>query len=185
MKINLDHVQYQIMRLRLQKWLIRALNKEKLVRDQGSAKSKYTIGVKEKVTIKLTKGEAAAFASENKKIATVNQNGVVTAKKTGTVKITVTDANGAKVTCTVVVKKAPKYVKTTFTKKTMKRGKKVTLKVKFSSGAYSNKVTFTSSNKKVATVNAKGQITAKKKGKATITVKTYNGKKKKVVITVK
>ena len=149
------------------------------------AKSKYTIGAKEKVTIKLSKGKAAAFSSQNTKIATVNQNGVVTAKKAGTVTITAFDANGAKVTCTIIVKKAPTYIKTTFTKKTVKRGNKVTLKVKFSAGAYSNKVTFTSSNKKVATVNAKGVITAKKKGKTTITVKTYNGKKTKVVITVK
>lgn len=149
------------------------------------ANTKYTIGVNEKVTIKLSKGKAAAFTSQNTKIATVNQNGCVTAKKTGTVKVIVFDANGAMVTCTIVVKKAPKTVKAAFSKKTLTKGKKVTVKVKFSEDAYSNKITFTSSNKKVATVNSKGVITAKKKGKATITIKTYNGKKAKVVITVK
>ena len=149
------------------------------------AKNKYTIGKNEKVTVKLSKGEAVAFSSTNTEIATVNQNGVVTGKKTGTIEITAFDGNGAKVACTVVVKKAPKYVEASFSKKTVKRGKKVTIKWNFSSGAYSNKVTFTSNNKKVAKVNAKGVITAKKKGKATITIKTYNGKKTKVVIIVK
>ena len=46
------------------------------------------------------------------------------------------------------------------------------------------KITFKSSNNKVATVNSKGVITAKKKGKVTITVKS--GKKTvKIKVTVK
>ncbi|MFR7388606.1 MAG: Ig-like domain-containing protein [Blautia faecis] len=40
------------------------------------------------------------------------------------------------------------------------------------------KVTYTTSNKKVATVTAKGVITAKKKGTATITVKSGSKSKK-------
>ena len=44
--------------------------------------------------------------------------------------------------------------------------------------------TYTTSNKKVATVNKKGKIKAKKVGKATITGK-YNGNKKKCIVTVK
>ena len=47
------------------------------------------------------------------------------------------------------------------------------------------KVTFKTSNKKVATVSSKGVVKAKKKGKATITVITKDGKKKatcKVVV---
>ena len=84
------------------------------------------------------------------------------------------------------VKKAPsKISKVTPSKKTLKKGKKVALKVKLPSGTASNKITYTTSNKKVATVNAKGTVLAKKKGKATITIKTFNGKKKKVTVTVK
>ena len=40
-----------------------------------------------------------------------------------------------------------------------------------------DKVKYLSSNKKVASVNAKGVITAKKKGKSTITVRAGNKKK--------
>ncbi|MCH5298852.1 MAG: Ig-like domain-containing protein, partial [Ruminococcus sp.] len=64
--------------------------------------------------------------------------------------------------------------------KTLKKGKKFTLKITGGVG----KAKFTSSNKKIATVNKNGKITAKKKGKATITVKT-NGMKLKCKITVK
>ncbi|MDD5889409.1 MAG: Ig-like domain-containing protein [Ruminococcus sp.] len=46
------------------------------------------------------------------------------------------------------------------------------------------KVTFKSSNTKVATVNAKGKVVAKKKGNATITVKA-NGITLKCKVKVK
>ena len=48
----------------------------------------------------------------------------------------------------------------------------------------STKITYTSSNKKIATVSSKGVITGKKAGKATISVKA-NGKTVKVTVTVK
>lgn len=148
-------------------------------------KSKYTVGVKERVTVKVSKGAAKSFTSSNKKVATVNAKGVVTAKKTGMVKITVKGRDGSKKICTIVVKKAPKAIKASFTKKIMQVKKKVTVRPKFIKGYYSNKITYTSSNKKVATVSSTGVITAKKKGKTTITLKTYNGRKVKVSIIVK
>ena len=65
-------------------------------------------------------------------------------------------------------------------KKTLRVGDKYTLKIK----GTSKKVKWTSSNKKVATVNSKGKVKAKKKGTATITAKV-GGKKYKCKITVK
>ncbi|MCR5104713.1 MAG: endo-1,4-beta-xylanase [Eubacterium sp.] len=47
------------------------------------------------------------------------------------------------------------------------------------------KLKYFSSNNKVATVNSKGKITAKKKGKCTITVISANGKTAKVTVVVK
>ncbi|MBQ9014992.1 MAG: Ig-like domain-containing protein [Firmicutes bacterium] len=69
----------------------------------------------------------------------------------------------------------------------MKKGKKKTLKATVSPSNAANKaVTWKSSNKKVATVTSKGVVKAKKKGKATITVTTKDGKKKATCkITVK
>lgn len=48
-----------------------------------------------------------------------------------------------------------------------------------------DKLTWTSSNKKVATVDKNGKVKALKKGTATITVKTASGKKAACKITVK
>ena len=71
---------------------------------------------------------------------------------------------------------------------TLKKGKSFTLKTKVSvSGKKVSKaVTYKTSNKKVAAVNAKGKITAKKKGTATITIYSKADKKKtcKIKVTV-
>lgn len=65
-----------------------------------------------------------------------------------------------------------KSIKLNKTKVTLSKGKKVKLKATVApSNATDKNVTFTSSNTKVATVNAKGVVTAKKAGKATITAK--------------
>lgn len=147
--------------------------------------SKLTMGVKEKAAIKLKGGIITSAVSSNKKIATVNAKGVVTAAKVGTAKVTIVDNFGKSKVVTIVVKKAPKTLKANVTKKTLKLGKKFTIKPKFAKDCYSYQIKFSTSNKKVATVNSKGVVVAKKKGKATILLKTYNGKKAKIVVVVK
>ncbi len=68
---------------------------------------------------------------------------------------------------------------------TLKKGKTFTLKTKVEkTGSVSTAVKFKSSNTKVATVNSKGKITAKKNGTAKITVTSKANSKKKVTITV-
>ena len=128
-----------------------------------------------------------SWKSSNTKVAKVSTSGKVTAqKKTGKVTITATLSNGKKVSTTVKVQKGD--VKTT--KLTVTSPKTLNLKVKKTAQikAVRTPVTctqslkYSSSNKKIATVNSKGKITAKKAGKATITVKSGS---KKVKITVK
>lgn len=81
---------------------------------------------------------------------------------------------------------AIKSIKLNFKNKTLKVKAKAKIKVKYKpTNATVKKVTYKSSNKKVATVNKKGVITAKGVGKAVITVKTKNGIKAKCKITVK
>ena len=67
------------------------------------------------------------------------------------------------------------------TKSTVKVGKKVMISA---TATPAIKITYASSNKKVATVDAKGTVTGKKAGKAVISVKA-NGKTVKVTVTVK
>ena len=120
----------------------------------------------------------ATFRSSNKKVATVSANGTVKAKKAGKVNITVQVGNYKQVVKITVKKPTMKLTKSSAK---LKKGKKVTIKVK---AAPVSKVTFKSSNKKVATVSSKGVVKAKKKGTAIITVKC-NGITKKFKVTVK
>ena len=116
--------------------------------------------------------EKITYKSSNTKIATVSSTGVITAKKVGKVTITV-QSGKQKATVTLTVKKAPvlKAIKNVPPKKTITKGKTYTLKPQlYPSGAIA-KITYTTSNKSVATVDSKGKITAKKKGTAVITVK--------------
>lgn len=116
--------------------------------------------------------EKITYKSSNTKIATVSSTGVITAKKVGKVTITV-QSGKQKATVTLTVKKAPvlKAIKNVPPKKTITKGKTYTLKPQlYPSGAIA-KITYTTSNKSVATVDFKGKITAKKKGTAVITVK--------------
>ena len=69
---------------------------------------------------------------------------------------------------------------------TLKQGQQITLKATISPNNASNKkVTWSSSNKKVATVNGSGVVVAKGVGTCTITAKSNNGKKATCKITVK
>lgn len=133
--------------------------------------------------------ETAVYASDDEEVATVTNTGLVSFHNIGTATITANYASGLEFEQEFTVEKskvAVKSVKLSAKKLTLKKGKKKTLKVKFNpSNATNKKVTFKTSNKKVATVSSKGVVKAKKKGKATITVITKDGKKKatcKVVV---
>lgn len=84
-----------------------------------------------------------------------------------------------KTTCKITVKKPTLTVNKSSV--TVKVGKKITLTAK---ATPNSKITFTTSNKKIAKVNQKGMITAIKPGKVTIRV-TSNGITKKVAVNVK
>ena len=137
--------------------------------------------VGKKATIKVTKTKVTGkvtFKSSNKKVATINSKGVITGKKAGKAVITVKVGKYTKKLTVKVKKPSFKLVKSSAK---LKKGKKTTIKVK---AAPVSKVTYKTSNKKVATVNSKGVVTAKKKGTAKITVKC-NGITKTFKVTVK
>ena len=150
-----------------------------------------TVGLKEKVQLDAVvlpedaDDTDVTYHSSNPGVASVSSSGKVTAKKTGRAVITVETVNGLKAKVTVTVKKAPRKITLSAKQKTLKTGKTFKVKVKFPGNTASYKVTFSSSKKKVATVDGTGTIRALKKGKAVITAKTFNGKKAKITIIVK
>lgn len=150
---------------------------------------KLALGVKEKVTLKVLSAPAGAsekitWKSSNKAVVTVT-DGKIKGRKPGKAVITVTTAGGKSADCKVTVKKAPKKITLKTRTKTLKKGKTFRIKVKFPSGSCSYKLTYTSNKKKVAEVSPDGKVTAKKKGKAVITVRTFNNKKAKLTVRVR
>ena len=143
----------------------------------------------------FSEGDYVTAVTSNKprtvKVTNVNKNGtfkLTAGKKKGSAVITVTLASKKTASFKVTVQKAAvKTTKITTTTKSLTLAKGATYKKLASSIAVTpvtskEKVTYSSSNKKVATVSSKGVIKAKKAGTAKITVKSGS---KKVVVTVK
>lgn len=132
----------------------------------------------------VTSKEKVTYSSSNKKVATVSSKGVIKAKKAGTAKITV-KSGSKKVVVTVKVTgvKTTKLSGVPATKKIAK-GKSFKIKAAATPKNTDEKITFKSSNKKVATVTSKGVVKGLKKGTATITVQS-GSKKMTCKVTVK
>lgn len=148
-----------------------------------------TVDIKGKVKVSVYKtkpfkaSKSVKWKSSNKKVATVSKSGYVTGKKKGTVKITATSKKNKKAKKTIKIKvKNLKAKSVTMSKKSMSMfvTKKVALKatVKGSAGFYNQGVTWKTSNKRVATVDSKGNVVAKGVGSATITATERGGSKK-------
>lgn len=127
----------------------------------------------------LAKGDSiVSWKSSNTNIAKVygRSNGTCTIQagtRSGKAIITIALRSGLKKNITVTVQKTT--VKTTkitgvATSLKLKRNQKATLKPVLQPLTSGEKITYKSSNTKIAIVNSKGQITARSKGTATITV---------------
>lgn len=129
------------------------------------------------------------WRSSNTAVVKVDKrNGKLTARKQGTAVITAVSRKGAKASCKVTVQKGQVTAKKLSLKKTsavLKKGKSMTVKVTRTPLTATDKLIFRSSNPKIASVNAKGKITARKKGTVTITVRSSKGKTAKMKIKVK
>lgn len=137
--------------------------------------SKFTL--KATVTPELASATNDVDWSSSKEAVATVDNGVVTAKKAGSAVITA-KVGAVTATCKVTVRQHVTSVKLNAKSKVLYNGKATTLKATVSPSNASNKaVTWKTSNSKVATVNAKGIVTAKKPGNAYITVTTKDSKK--------
>ncbi|MFR2953834.1 MAG: Ig domain-containing protein, partial [Clostridium sp.] len=132
-------------------------------------KTSVTLYTKGKKIIQLSADTESVvkYTSDNEKVAVVDENGRVTAKKAGTALITAS-ADGYQSTCRIVVKKPTFKVAKKMIK--VKKGKKARIIVKVRP---TTKVVFASANKKIAAVTKKGMLKGMKKGRTKIKVKCY------------
>ncbi len=138
-----------------------------------------TIGDEKQLIVSVLPGNASdkslTFVSYDEKVATVDESGLVRMVGVGVTKIKVSLANYPDVKpvyCQVKVQILPVEVKLSNNELTLEKGQTQKLAYSFLPGDTSETgVTFTSSNKKVATVSANGTVTAVAPGEATITVK--------------
>ncbi|MBR2798718.1 MAG: leucine-rich repeat protein [Clostridia bacterium] len=137
-------------------------------------------------TIEPTEAEAKLkWDSWDTDVATVDQNGTVTAVKPGETRINVKTDNDLDAYIYIYVLTPPKKITLSKTKATLAVGDTLTLKKTLMPEDAETNFTWLSSKPAVATVSNKGKVTALKPGRAKITVKTDNGKKASAVITVK
>ena len=164
------------------------LNKSSVTLNRG-AKNR-TFQLKKAIKNKNATYKGVSWYSSNKNVATVNSNGKVTIKHRGKVVITVKakDGSNKSAKCKFTVKQLvtklsynnKKQVKEVYKNKTIKFAVTVV-----PSNANNKGLTYSSSNKKVATVNSKGVIKGIKAGTVTITAKAKDGSRKAVKLTVK
>ena len=146
-------------------------------------KSALTVSKGKKATLKAVIEPANAadkkviWTSSNNDVATVNDQGVITAKAVGYAVITAkTNDGGFTDTCRVNVVYGVKSVKLNKTSATLEVDEKLTLTATVLPAKASNKdVKWISSDKRVAKVTSKGVVKALAKGTAVITVSTVDG----------
>ena len=135
----------------------------------------------------LAESEPIAWISDHPEIVSVDKDGNITAKKEGTATITASTKNGKSASTKITVTKQilPETVAIEPGKVKVSSGHKSNLSVTvYPRNAVSKAVKWSSSNKAIATVNGRGQVTGKKPGKANITAKTQNGKSATVEVEV-
>lgn len=143
----------------------------------GASVTKIELGVKEKFTwLPAGEGVTLAYASKNAKIAKVSQSGVITAVKVGKTTIAAMNAEKQTVTLSVTVKKAPARVALPGDKLVLTVGEARAIPATIT-GNSAGAITYSSSNPDVLSVDSSGNIKALASGTATVTAKTYNGKK--------
>lgn len=142
------------------------------------------IDIVSKLTVKNGNKADVKWTSSNLDAATINKKtGAITIKKTGTTTITAT-LNGISASCKVsVVSSGVKVTKIEFNKKSGKieTGKTTTIAATVTVTPNKNankKVTYKSSNEKIATVSAKGVVKGIKEGKTTIIATSVSDKTK-------
>ncbi len=127
-----------------------------------------------------------SYKSSKTSVATVDENGVITARRAGSATITATSFNGRlKTSCRITVKKAPKSLKLSATELTLGQNETYQLTATLSPRGCGGLVHFESSDNNLAFVDEKGNIMATRhEGTVVITASTYNGLTQSCTVTL-
>lgn len=153
-------------------------------------KNEITLGVGESYTLITTieNGDISqvAFTTSDRKVATVDNNGKITAVGTGTATITANTYNGLKTQCKVTVKKLANSIKLDKTSITLGTGEQYDFSSYVPSGTAAYFRSYYSDDPNIAFVQkAGGLMTAKKAGTTTVRCKMPNGTEATCNVTVK
>ena len=155
-----------------------------------------TLNVGETKTIAVTVTPANStdkltWSSSNAEIATVDSEGKITAVKAGEATVTVTTESGKSTSLKVTVLQPASEIVIDFAASgiegedlTLNVGETKTIAVTVTPANSTDKLTWSSSNAEIATVDSEGKITAVKAGEATVTVTTESGKSASLKVTV-
>lgn len=123
--------------------------------------------------------DTITYTSSNTNVVTVSGTGLLTAKNVGTSQITVRTSGGLSTTCSVVVEAASvPATEITLSKTTLKMLPEESIVLSATvlpDNATNKKITWSSSDEAVVTVNQGGTVTAKSAGTATIKAELSNG----------
>ena len=161
-----------------------SLNKSEMTLTEGESETLAAT-----VTPENAENKSIIWSSNNEAVATVDANGTVIAKRAGTAVITATSTNGKSAGCTVTVeKKQIPVTEVRLSESTVGivEGStyKLTATVLPENTTDSKNVSWSSNNEAVATVDANGNVTAKRAGTAVITATSTNGKTAGCTVTV-
>ena len=142
----------------------------------SARKMSLKVGNSKTLSVSNLSGRTVTWTSGNVNVASV-RGGRVTAVGIGSCTVTASLSDGTTLTCKVTVKDNAKLSRTRLT---VRAGHSHALRV---SGANGRRVTWTSSDNSVASVQ-NGRVTGHKAGKCTVTAQIQNGKTLKCKVTV-
>lgn len=126
----------------------------------------------------------ATYETDNENVATVSQDGTVSAVKAGECTITASTYNGLTAQCKVTVMKATSKLSLSKSSVTLGNGEEITLTPVFSKGEYCRNVAMSSSDDDVASIKD-NLLKANSVGECVITATAHNGIEALCKVTVK
>ena len=157
-----------------------AIDKSSLTLDKG-----LTYSIRPAVKPDDATDKTITYTSSDSSIASVDANGLVTALHAGKATITATAQSDKKDTIRITVTQPVTSLSLNAHEFSVERGKRVPLTASVEpADATNKKLTWTSSDKSVATVDSKGRVTGKKAGTCTITATAKSGASVSCTVTV-